>query len=175
MTSTRSSEKWRSQINNFPDLILSRSATSISLSFGNNSNQLSFQLFSNSVLGAGTLRKALPFYLDRLETVRPKIEQLSPGISRNMKGKRRCLHLVSPRTSRAPYLKFCARRKLGSSEIIATKTINNSRLCFSRLLFFLCIFVQGRRQPTQSQLIQIYSVDWIDVYDRQYWTQNRTS
>ena len=30
---------------------------------------------------------------------------------------------------------------------------------------FLCIFVQGRWQPTQSQLIQIYSVDWTDVYD----------
>ena len=29
----------------------------------------------------------------------------------------------------------------------------------------LCIFVQGRLQPTQSQLIQIYSVDWTDVYD----------
>ena len=30
---------------------------------------------------------------------------------------------------------------------------------------FLCIFVQGRWQPTQSQLIQIYSVGWRDVYD----------
>ena len=30
-----------------------------------------------------------------------------------------------------------------------------------------CIFVQGWQpsQPTQSQLIQIYSVDWTDVYD----------
>ena len=31
--------------------------------------------------------------------------------------------------------------------------------------YFLCIFVQGRWQPTQSQLIQIDSVDWIGVYD----------
>ena len=30
---------------------------------------------------------------------------------------------------------------------------------------FLCTFVQGRWQPTQSQLIQMYSVDWTDVYD----------
>ena len=30
---------------------------------------------------------------------------------------------------------------------------------------FLCIFVQGRCQLMQSQLIQIYSVDWTDVYD----------
>ena len=27
------------------------------------------------------------------------------------------------------------------------------------------IFVQGRWQPTQSQLIHIYSVDWADVYE----------
>ena len=59
-----------------------------------------------------------------------------------------------------------------------------ARLCFkptteplvvgsASLLFYLllCIFVQGR-----WQLIQIYSVDWRDVYDTtQYWTQNRTS
>ena len=31
--------------------------------------------------------------------------------------------------------------------------------------FFMDLFVQGRWQPTQSQLIQIYSVDWRDVYD----------
>ena len=31
--------------------------------------------------------------------------------------------------------------------------------------FCICIFVQGRWQPTQSHLIQIYSVDWADVYD----------
>ena len=31
--------------------------------------------------------------------------------------------------------------------------------------YYLCIFVQGRWQPTQSQWIQIYSVDWGDVYD----------
>ena len=31
--------------------------------------------------------------------------------------------------------------------------------------FFIYTFVQGRWQPTQSQLIQIYSVDWTDVYD----------
>ena len=30
---------------------------------------------------------------------------------------------------------------------------------------FYAFFVQGRRQPTQSQLIQICSVDWTDVYD----------
>ena len=30
---------------------------------------------------------------------------------------------------------------------------------------FLCIFVQGQWQPTQSQLIQIYSVYWTDAYD----------
>ena len=33
------------------------------------------------------------------------------------------------------------------------------------LFFYLCIFVRGRWQPTQSQLIQIYSVYWRDVYD----------
>ena len=32
-------------------------------------------------------------------------------------------------------------------------------------LFFYALFVQGRCQPTQRQLIQIYSVDWTDVYD----------
>ena len=31
--------------------------------------------------------------------------------------------------------------------------------CPGNLNAFLCIFVQGRSQPTQSQLIQIYSVD----------------
>ena len=30
---------------------------------------------------------------------------------------------------------------------------------------FLCIIVQGRCQPKKSQLIQICSVDWTDVYD----------
>ena len=41
---------------------------------------------------------------------------------------------------------------------------------------FLCIFVQGQWQPTQSQLIQIYIVDWTDVNDThniehtQHWT-----
>ena len=30
---------------------------------------------------------------------------------------------------------------------------------------FLCTFVQGRWHSTQNQLIQIYSVDWTDVYD----------
>ena len=33
------------------------------------------------------------------------------------------------------------------------------------LLLLWCIFVQGRWQPTQSQLVQIYTVDWIGVYD----------
>ena len=35
------------------------------------------------------------------------------------------------------------------------------------VVFFLLFmhFFQGRWQPTQSQLIQIYSVDWTDVYD----------
>ena len=28
-----------------------------------------------------------------------------------------------------------------------------------------CIFVQGRWQPMQSQLIQMYSMDWTDIYD----------
>ena len=32
-------------------------------------------------------------------------------------------------------------------------------------VFFNAFFVQGRRQPTQSQLSQIYNVDWIDVYE----------
>ena len=39
-----------------------------------------------------------------------------------------------------------------------------SAICFF-CCCFLCIFVQGRWQPTQRQLIQIYSVDWTDVYD----------
>ena len=34
--------------------------------------------------------------------------------------------------------------------------------------FFYTFFVQGRCQPTQSQLIQIYSVDWRDDYDTQH-------
>ena len=38
---------------------------------------------------------------------------------------------------------------------------------------FLCIFVQGRLQRTQSQLIQIYSVDWTYVYDT-YTIEHRT-
>ena len=31
--------------------------------------------------------------------------------------------------------------------------------------FFYAFFVQGRWQPTRSQLIQIYSVDWTAVYE----------
>ena len=38
---------------------------------------------------------------------------------------------------------------------------------------FLCIFVQEQLQPTQSQLFQIYSVDWTDVYDT-YTIEHRT-
>ena len=33
------------------------------------------------------------------------------------------------------------------------------------LFCFLFIFAQGWWQPKQSQLIQIYSVDWTDVHD----------
>ena len=36
---------------------------------------------------------------------------------------------------------------------------------FGFFYFLYMHFVQGRWQPTQSQLIQIYSVDWRDVYD----------
>ena len=42
-------------------------------------------------------------------------------------------------------------------------TINNT-VTKARNFFFLCI-VHGRWQLTQSHLIQIYSVDWTDVYD----------
>ena len=41
-------------------------------------------------------------------------------------------------------------------------------------IFIMHFFVQGRWQPTQSQLIQIYSVDWTDVYDThnsEHWTE----
>ena len=49
------------------------------------------------------------------------------------------------------------KRKLKKSpKLIFVETSNS---------YFLCILVQGRRQPTQSQLIQIYSVYWTDVYD----------
>ena len=50
-----------------------------------------------------------------------------------------------------------------------TSNYNNTTSIF----FYLCIFVQGREQPTQSQLIQIYSVDWTDVYDT-YNIEHRT-
>ena len=50
-----------------------------------------------------------------------------------------------------------------------------SRIIARCMTLFLCIFVLGRLQPTQSQLIQIYSVEWTDVYDTQHWTQNITS
>ena len=33
------------------------------------------------------------------------------------------------------------------------------------MLLFYAFFYPGRWQPTQIQLIQIYSVDWTDVYD----------
>ena len=36
---------------------------------------------------------------------------------------------------------------------------------FEKKALFLCIFVQERWQPTQSQLIQIYSMDWTEVCD----------
>ena len=36
---------------------------------------------------------------------------------------------------------------------------------FFYLFFIYAFFIQGRWQPTQSQLIQIYSVDWTDIYD----------
>ena len=39
--------------------------------------------------------------------------------------------------------------------------------------FFMHFFVRGRKQPTQSQLIQMYSVDWTDVYDT-YNIEHRT-
>ena len=45
---------------------------------------------------------------------------------------------------------------------IATRNVN---LIFVGWVSFLCIFDQGGWQPTQSQLIQIYSVDCTDVYD----------
>ena len=39
------------------------------------------------------------------------------------------------------------------------------------LIFLMHLFVQGRWQPTRSQLIQIYSVDWTDVFDtQQHWS-----
>ena len=50
----------------------------------------------------------------------------------------------------------------------------NHEECFL-IFFYLCIFIQGRWQPTQSQLIQIYNVDWTGIYDTQHRTQNRTS
>ena len=37
----------------------------------------------------------------------------------------------------------------------------------------MLFFVHGRWQPTQSQLIQIYSVDWTNVYDTHN-IENRT-
>ena len=33
------------------------------------------------------------------------------------------------------------------------------------VVVFLCIFLQGRWQPTQSQLIQVCIVNWADIYD----------
>ena len=53
------------------------------------------------------------------------------------------------------------------TEEIINKYIHKNKLSlvFLIILFFIHFIVQGRRQPTQSQLIQIYSVDWTDVYD----------
>ena len=42
---------------------------------------------------------------------------------------------------------------------------NNKPIRRQTFTNILCIFVQGRRQSTQSRLIQIYIVDWTDVYD----------
>ena len=41
---------------------------------------------------------------------------------------------------------------------------------FSIWSHFLCVFVQGRWQPKRSQLIQIYCLDWTDIYETQHWT-----
>ena len=50
------------------------------------------------------------------------------------------------------------------SSILGTP-LETSAKTVDQLIFFYAFFVQGRRQPAQSQLIQIYSVDWTDVYD----------
>ena len=65
-----------------------------------------------------TFKIAIPLYLDRRETVQPKIEQLSPGISKHISRETLCLLLKSIRdvlehTTTAPYLNYHARRKLG--------------------------------------------------------------
>ena len=44
-------------------------------------------------------------------------------------------------------------------------TNNILRLLNLLISFCYAFFVQGRRQPTQSQLIQIYIADWTDFYD----------
>ena len=63
------------------------------------------------------------------------------------------------------------------ASLLTSILIGGEYLGFLRQQFFLCtflcIFVQGRQQPTQSQLIQIYSVDWTDVYDT-YNIEHRT-
>ena len=82
-----------------------------------------FQLISNSGLGAGTLKITIPLYLDRCETVQPKIVVIARHFQK-YEGRETLFTLSIPSNlpSRVSYLKFCARRKLGSSEIIATET-----------------------------------------------------
>ena len=87
---------------------------------------LSLQVFSNSILRPGTLKIAIPLYLDRRETVQPKIEQISPGTSKNISRETLCLLLkflqnVLEHTVTAPYLNYRVRRKLGTNKLFATK------------------------------------------------------
>ena len=60
---------------------------------------------------------------------------------------------------------FCVGK---GEECRGKKASQTEDVMFSWLVFFMHFFVQGRRQPTQSQLIQIYSVDWTDIYDTQH-------
>ena len=111
-----SSEKWRSQINNLPDLILSRSVTSISLSLVITATNLSFQLFSN-------FKNSYSFIFKSTWDCATKYWTVIARHFRKYEGWETLFAFSIPSNvpSRAPYLKFCARRKLGSSEIIATK------------------------------------------------------
>ena len=71
---------------------------------------------------------------------------------------------------------------VGRMPIWFLKTLNGSTvksMLFQKILngtyrLFLCIFIQGRWQPTQSQLIQIYIGETFTIHT-QHWTQNRTS
>ena len=115
---------------------------------------LIFSISTSHQLAGGEL--LLKFHLPRLETTWLQISSISSFVWPQRHNSKNSI----------------TRTNFESGESYEVPAVSFS---FFYYFIYLCIFIQGRWQPTQSQLIQIYSVDWTDVYDTQHRTQNRTS